>query len=256
MKIMTYNILEGGIDNKGSRIEHIIDVIKKANPEFVAIQEANNLDKNENELLKKISNKTKLPYYALSRGTLYGEQKRYHVVCLSRYPLHEKYTFPDFSFQTAALSVIIDSPLGELSLCTVHLHANSEDVRLKELAVIMDYQTKYEKSIILGNFNAIARSDQHGDLTAEEFTYYDLTRSDVTDMIKKSYVDTIAHLNVDGMETHPTSGIPHPISKIPIRIDYVFVTPSLSDNIKNATVIKTQTAEKASDHYLLVVTFN
>jgi len=252
---MTFNILDGGIDNKRSRIEHIIDVIKGVNPDFVAIQEADNFDKNENELLKKVSNGTKLPHYALSQGTLRDDQRRRHAVCLSRYPLREKHTFLDFSVH-AALSVVIDSPFGELSLCNVHLHPFSEDERLKQVGVVLSYQSKYKKHIVLGDFNAITRSDNHGDLTAEEFTHYDLTRFDVTDMIKRSYVDTIAYLNVDDRNTHPTSGVPHPISKTPIRIDYMFVTPSLSAHIKNATVIKTQTAEKASDHYPLVVTFS
>jgi endonuclease/exonuclease/phosphatase family metal-dependent hydrolase len=110
MKIMTYNILEGGVDDNGSRIEHIIDVIKEVNPGFLALQEANNFDKNDNELLKRVSNETKLPHYTLSQGSLYEGKKRYHVVILSRYPLREEYTFPDSSFQAAALSVVVDSP--------------------------------------------------------------------------------------------------------------------------------------------------
>jgi len=152
MKIMTSNILEGGIDDKGSRIEYIIDVIKEVNPDFLALQEANNFDKNNNELLKRVSNEIKLPHYTLSQGALYDDQRRYHVVSLSRYPMREERTFQDPLFQSAALSVVIDSPLGELSLCNVHLHAHSEDERLKELAVILKYQSKHKNHIILGLF--------------------------------------------------------------------------------------------------------
>jgi hypothetical protein len=43
---MTYNILHGGIDSNGSRIEYIIDIIKEEIPDFVAIQEAHKFDKN------------------------------------------------------------------------------------------------------------------------------------------------------------------------------------------------------------------
>jgi len=119
---MTYNILDGGIDSNGSRIEYIIDTIKKEKPDFVAIQEAHNFDKNENELLKKVSKAVKLPYYALSQGALDDDKERSHVVSLSRYPLQEEYLFPNFTFQCAALSVVIDSPLGNsqfvISICT------------------------------------------------------------------------------------------------------------------------------------------
>lgn len=247
MKIMTYNILDGGIDDKGSRIEYIIDVIKKAKPDFVAIQEANNFAKNDNELLKRLSKETNLSHYALSRD---------HVVSLSRNPLREEHQFPESSFQSAALSVVINSPIGELSLCNVHLHANSEDERLKEVKAVLNYQSKYKKYIILGDFNALSRSDNYGDLSAREFTHYDLTGFEVTDMLNIDHVDAVANLNVKDRSTHPTIGVGNPISKSPIRIDYMFVTPSLSAHIKDATVIKTQTAEKASDHYPVVITLS
>ncbi len=256
MKIMTYNILEGGIDNKGSRIEHIIDVIKEVNPDFLALQEANNFDKNDSELLKRVSNETNLPHYTLSQGALHGDGERYHVVSLSRYPLREEHTFPESSFQSAALSLVIDSSLGEISLCNVHLHASSEDERLKELAVILKYQSRNKNNIILGDFNAISRSDHYADLSAEEFTHYDLTRFDVTDMLNRSYVDVISNLNVSESSTHPTVGVPHPISKSPIRIDYMFITQSLFSNIKSGAVIKTKTSDVASDHYPTVVTLS
>lgn len=247
MKIMTYNILGGGIDDKGSRIEYIIGVIKGANPDFVAIQEASNFAKNDKELLKRLSRETKLPHYALSRD---------HVASLSRYPLREEHQFPGSLFKYAALSVVIDSPLGELSLCNVHLDSHSRNGRLREATAVLRYQSKYKKYIILGDFNALSRSDNYGDLSAQEFTYYDLARFEATDMFNMDHVDAALHLNVKNRSTHPTVGVGHPISKSSIRIDYIFVAPSLSAHLKNATVIKTQTAEKASDHYPVVITLS
>jgi len=256
MKIMTYNILEGGIDDKGSRIEHIIKVIKEENPDFLALQEANNFDKNDSKLLKRVSKETKLPHYGLSQGGLYDDGNRYHTSSLSRYPFREVYTFPESSFQCSAISVVIDSPFGELSICNIHLNARSEDERLKELEVVLNHQSKHEKNIILGDHNTLSRVDNYGDISAKEFTHYGLTRFDVTDTLHKSYVDTLAHLNIKDRSTHPTAGVCHPISENPIRIDYVFVTLPLSPNIKSGKVIKTKISNIASDHYPTVVTLN
>lgn len=253
---MTYNVLDGGVDSNGSRINYIIDTIKKEKPDFVAIQEAHNFDKNENELLRRVSNETKLPFYALSQGALEDDQERSHVVSLSRYPLQEEYLFPDSTFKYAALSVVIDSPLGKLSICNVHLHAHSEDERVSEAEVVLGYQSKYNKHIILGDFNSLSRSDNYGDLSAREFTHYDLARFEVTDIFNMYLTDAIAHINANNRNTHPTIGVTHRISKTPVRIDYVFLTPSLSTHIKNARIIKTPTAEKASDHYPVVVTLS
>ena len=254
MKIMTYNILDGGIDSNGSRIEHIIETIKKEEPDFVAIQEAHNFEKNENELLRRLSKETKLPFFALAQGALEDDLERSHVVSLSRYPLQEEYLFPGSTFQCAALSVVIDSPLGKLSICNIHLHAHSEDERVNEAEAVLSYQSKYDKHIILGDFNSLSRSDNYCDLSAREFTYYDLTRFEATDKFNTSHTDAVAHLNVNDRSTHPTIGVTHRISKTPVRIDYVFLTPSLSTHIKDVRTIKTPTAEKASDHYPVVVT--
>ncbi len=256
MKIMTSNILEGGIDKKGSRIEHIIAVINEVNPDFIALQEANNFDENDNELLKTVSNETNLPHYTLSPGAPNPDRKRYHVASLSRYPLREEHTFPESTFQSAALSVAIDSPLGEISLCNVHLHANSEAERLKEIEVIIKYQSKHKNHIILGDFNAVSRSDDLPDLSIEESTRYDFPHFDVTDMLSEGYVDVVSHLDVSDNSTHPTVGVSHPICKSPIRIDYIFVNPSLVSNVNSGAVIKTETSEIASDHYPVVVTLS
>ncbi len=256
MKIMTYNILEGGIDSNGSRLEHIIDIINKEKPDFVAIQEASNFNTNENELLKRVSSETKLPYYALSQGSIEDEQKQIYVASLSRYQLQGEYLFPDSMFQCAPLSVVIDSPLGKLSICNIHLHARSEDERVRESKVILSHQSKYNKYIILGDFNSLSRLDNCGDLSAYEFTYYDLTRYEATDLYNLNHIDAVAHLNVTDRSTHPTIGVKHKISKTPIRVDYVFLTLSLTTHIKDAKIIKTQTTDKASDHYPIVVTLN
>ncbi len=252
---MTYNILDGGFDKSGSRIEHVIDVIKKVNPDVLALQETYDFSKNDNELLKKVSTDTNLPYTALSESSL-DEEGSYSVGLLSRHPLNEEYSLLDTSYKGSALSSVIDSPFGALSLCSTHLHATSEDERLKELEVVLKFQSKYEKSIILGDHNALSRTDNYGNLSAVEFTHYDLTHFDVTDLAVENYVDTIEHLKIKNRSTHPTIDVGHPISKSQIRTDYIFVTQSLSPNIKSGEVIKTESSEIASDHYPVVVTLD
>jgi len=246
---MTFNIWKGGIDDLGSRIGFIIDVIKEVKPDFLALQEANNFEKDDYALLKRVSNETKLPYYSLSPGALYEDGRHYHVVTLSRYPLREEYTFQDFTFQAAALSVVIDSPLGELSLCNLHLHAFSEDKRLKELEIILKYQSKYKNHILLGDFNSISNKDEYNveSLEVEK-------RFDVTDFLNKNYTDVTSYLALDNGSTHPTPINTDPTITKQIRIDYEFVTPPLATHIKSATVIKTPISEKASDHYPVTLT--
>lgn len=258
---MTFNILDGGISGNESRIEHIIKVINDERPDFLALQEANHFDKNNNALLKRVSRETELSHYALSQGSPNKEEDPYHVASLSRYPLLHVEEFLSSSFQSAALSVTIKSPLlGELSLCNVHLHSSSEVQRIEEISQILNHQSKFPNHIILGDHNALSASDFSNGLSADhlaagEFTNYDLTRFDLTDLLRdKGYVDSIAHLDVQNRHTHPTSGCPHPISKTPIRIDYIWGTPSLRPLMQEAAVIRTLSAKKASDHYPVTLT--
>ena len=251
MRVMTFNILLGGIDENGSRIESITKVINDASPDFVALQEANNFNKDNDKLLKEVSQNIGLQYYALSPGsTLDGEQ--FNVASFSRYPFKEKHLFYGPQFQCAGLFTAIGSPLGELSICNVHLNlekGHSEDKRLKELEVILKHLSGYKNQILLGDFNSISLDDNYDPETLEVEH-----RFDVTNILKRDYVDTALYLGLDNRISYPTASNKNPDYTMPIRVDYIFVTPSLASNIKDVTVIKTWTSEQASDHYPIIAT--
>ena len=90
MKIMTFNILMGVIDEDGSRIDFIKEAISEASPDFVALQEANDFEKDNNRLLREVSQHTGLQYHALSPGSM-REGRQCHLATLSRYPFRKKY---------------------------------------------------------------------------------------------------------------------------------------------------------------------
>ena len=251
MRVMTFNILRGGIDENGSRIESIKKVINDVSPDFVALQEANNFREDDDKLLKEVSQHIGLAYYALSPGSdLAGE--RFNVASFSRYPFKEKHLFSGPQFQCAGLFTVIGSPLGELSICNIHLNheeGDSEDIRLKELGVILEHVSGYENLILLGDFNSLSFDDNYDPETVQ-LEY----RFDVTNTLKRDYVDIASYLELDNGITHPTASNKDPKYTMPIRIDYIFVTPSLAPHIKDATVIKTPTSEQASDHYPMIAT--
>jgi len=248
---MTFNILEGGIDENGSRIDFIKEVIKEASPDFLALQEAYNFEKDNDQLLKEVSQHTGLQYYALSPGRILEDGKQYHAASFSRYPFKEKYLFSGSQFQNAALFTVIDSSVGELSICNIHLHiplnfeeAGSEDKRLKELEIILGHISRYKNLILLGDFNSISRDDNY-DLKTLEVE----PRFDVTSKLARDYVDVASYLKLEDRSTHPTPINKNPSYTMPVRIDYIFVSSSLAPRIQDATVIKTPISEQASDHY-------
>ena len=146
---------------------------------------------------------------------------------------------------------VIGSPLGKLAICNVQLNleetGHSEDKRLKELEIILKHVSEYKKQIILGDFNSLSVDDNYILRTLEVEP-----RFDVTEKLKRKYVDVASYLKLDNRSTYPTPTNNNPAYTKPLRIDYIFVTPSLASYIKDATVIKTPTTEQASDHYPII----
>ena len=252
MRVMTFNILWGGIDKNGSRLESITKTINDESPDFVALQEANDFEKCNNKLLNEVSQHLGLQYYALSPGSTLADGGQYHVASFSRYPFEETHLFSGPQFQCAGLFTVIDSPLGKLAICNVHLHSpmgHAEEKRLKELEIILKHVSRYENQILLGDFNSLSLDDNYDlDTLGVE------PRFDVTNRLKRNYVDVASHLKLNDRSTYLTATNRNPAYTKPLRIDYIFVTPSLASYVKDATVIKTPTTEQASDHYPIVAT--
>jgi endonuclease/exonuclease/phosphatase family metal-dependent hydrolase len=127
MKLMTYNILFGGrsIADTADRRDDILKLIKQHAPDVVALQEANFFD--QDDTLERMSSELSLPVHALAQGALYEGDLRYHVVLFSRYPIISTHDFPDEDFQSAALSVLLKTEIGNISVCNVHLHSYVEE---------------------------------------------------------------------------------------------------------------------------------
>ena len=134
----------------------------------------------------------------------------------------------------------------------MHLYwgrVNAEDIRLKELEIILTHMSKHKNQILLGDFNSVSSEDYH-DVERLEVE----PRFDVTNTLKQQYVDVASHLELDNRSTFPTPIHKRAVFIGPRRVDYIFVAASLAVHIRGASVIKTQTTDRASDHYPLIVT--
>jgi len=250
MKILTYNILCGGDGRQTgeNRRPRILALVKEAGPDILALQEANGFD--DPAVLQNIADHLALPHIALSKGTLYADGENYNVALLSRYPMSGIHRFPECEFQSAVLSAVIETPFGPVSVCTAHLHAFKEGKRRAELSCLLAHQKHYQDQILLGDFNAISRSDIYpADCGEFELTY------DVTDILNQHYVDLFAQDPAQKRPTFPTDlKVPYnPIQ--PRRIDYIYASESLSRHVTGLRVLDSGKAHLASDHFPLLAEF-
>ena len=143
-----------------------------------------------------------------------------------------------FNHQIVHVRFIIDD--REIDMFQVHFRNPSsgepayEQQRWEagETLAMIDEMTGHEATIVLGDFNALATSD---DRTEYTFT---------TDaFIEAGYIDTYRHLNADSFEaTKIARSLPGE------RVDYVFVSSDLDDTLVGAGIQLGTTYPEHSDH--------
>lgn len=250
MKLMAYNILKGG----ENRLGLILEVIKKENPDFLVVNEANGFDKNDE--LNQFSKKISLPYFKLS---LSGEYN-YHTAVFSKYSFKEiKEIRP---LRNAGIFVVVETEFGKISIIGAHLSPYTEDSKLSEIDLIINQQKQYPNRILMGDMNSLSDRDRYDEKIIKGFNETQLNkfttngkfRFDVIDkIISFGYLDSAVIFNKQMISTVPTEIKQDKAHLTDMRIDYIFISDSLEDKIKNHSVIKNKITEKASDHYPIVI---
>ncbi len=254
MKLITYNISNGGED----RFDSVIEIVSDENPDFLIINEANGFERNDNQKLKEFSEKIKLPYFQLS---LSGEYD-YHTAVFSKYPFKEIEGLKPL--RNAGIIAVIETELGEIAIVGVHLTPDTEDLRLKEIGLIVGRQKKYQNKILMGDMNSLSATDDYNQGIIKEFDEAQLNKFTTNgkfrfDVINKiisiGYMDTAVIFGKQKESTVPTKINKDEAHLISMRVDYAFISDSLKNKVKNYSVIKNNLTEKSSDHYPVVIEF-
>lgn len=253
MKLITYNILNGGED----RLESIIKVISGEKPDFLIINEANEFEKDDK--LNKFSEKIGLPHFKLS---LSGEYN-YHAVLFSKYPFKEVKEIKPL--RNAGVLVVVDTKLGKICIAGAHLSPYTEESRLPEIDLIIDEQKQYPNKVLIGDMNSLSAGDGYDEEVIKGFNETQLSkfttngkfRFDVINRITASgYLDSALIFKKQKTPTVPTGLKEDEAHLTDIRVDYIFVSESLKDKIKSYSVVRNKITEKASDHYPVTIELN
>lgn len=253
MRLMTYNIFNGGEE----RLPLIIEVIKREKPDYVTLNESNTFAANNNEILKRVASAVNLPYCDLALSGQYD----YHVAVLSKYPLKEVSKLQPL--MRACLITRIDSELGSISIASLHLTPDTEDLRHPEIDLIVNSQRAYQNRILMGDMNSLAKHDNYppqvieifNDTQLKKFTTDSKLRFDAIDkIISSGYHDSAQHLGKNEESTIPTEINQDPAHNTKLRLDYIFVSKPLLPHLADYSVIKNGLTNKASDHHPVVIT--
>ncbi len=253
MKIMTYNLLNGAVD----QFNEVIQVVNTEKPDFLTLNEANGFDVDNNKRLLEFASKTHFPYHRLA---ICGDGDSYHVAVFSRLPFKSVNTISPFA--RAAIVAIVDTPTGEIVFIGTHLTPYTEDLRIPEAKMIIETLKNYPKSIVMGDLNSLSPSDGYdeamvngfNDMQIKKFTTQGKLRYDVMNLfLENGFIDTAVLFGKQRIITAPTS-LNEYEAHTNMRLDYILTSGSLKDRVKTYDVIQNGLTDKSSDHYPVAIT--
>jgi endonuclease/exonuclease/phosphatase family metal-dependent hydrolase len=243
MRVMTYNILNGG----QGREQSILEVIQSVQQVYEAA------------FLQDLG-------MALNMQPFFGSgNRKRRVVLLSRLPIRSASSHhPSFPIWNNVVEAAIEYRVNKiLNVFGVHAKANlgivGEWRRWREAKYILKQVSPHsgKPCLIAGDFNAIAPSDAV--VTTRMPKWLKLTlwlqgnrvyRFSIRAYLMAGFTDSFRYLN-DGKDGF-TLPSPYPNS----RLDYIFVNSVLKTNLKKCWVVREPSVvEKASDHYPVVAEF-
>jgi exodeoxyribonuclease-3 len=251
MRFLTYNIREGGV----GRAEQIAEVIKAANPDVVALQEARAPAVTE-EIAK------------LAGFKHWGSQPLHSTGFLSNVPVVQHAWRQPPRTRHAILEVVLADGLPRVFV--VHLRAWfskwSERRRTQELRGLLDgikQQLEREKNafafhILAGDFNALAPDEKFDSSPMPRWirgmvwlSGRDIGRTTIAMMRAEGYVDAWRALYADHVND---PGYTFPVWSPHVRLDYVFTPTAFASRFKSCEVRQSPSIVKqASDHFPLLV---
>ena len=254
MKLMSYNILDGAVNT----LSQIIDVVNSEAPDYLTLNEANTFANDNSKILKEFAHATGFPYFEIA---LSGEMD-YHVAVFSKYPFIKIDKLQPLA--RACIVAKIESPIGRISIASLHLTPYSEDLRHPEIDKILEFQKSEENRILMGDMNSLSKNDNYNveivkNFNVEQtkkFTTDGVLRFDAIDKIMSvGYFDSAFELGENHETTVPTKSNQDPAHKF-MRLDYIFVSKPLVERLKSYKVIKNELTDIASDHYPITLNLN
>ena len=260
LRLMTWNILEGGRSAEGQRLDLVAAVVRGALPDVLVVCEAHGLAEDE-RLLGDLSAAVGMRAYVAVAAS--GA----HVVLFARPPATVMHFEPGVlgAGGAAALAVVRAPGLPEFLLAGVHLDARSGDARVAEVTSVLARMAPGWARIIMGDLNQLSHQDalSRRDLLALPLHHVERhVGSDgepdtrVTRMLAAAgFVDAwrLAHADQPAATGHtvPTA-IPQPPRFGGARLDYVFLSADIPAALTACEVYREKPAPRASDHFPVV----
>lgn len=235
MKILSYNIFDGG----KKRLPEIAAIIRRHDPDVVALLEANN--------------RSKVAALARDLGMeiVFGKaNSKHHVAWLSRLPIQrsENHRLPILSKTLLEVEVLWDG--APLRLFATHLAGGADTVHpAEEIPAIINILRPFggQPHLLVGDFNSLSPGDAVGtppDNIEQMMAAVDADpRETIHRVLESGYLDCYRACHPDA------PGYTYPTDAPWMRLDYIFASPELAGRLRRSDIDTRDDAERASDHF-------
>ncbi|HEX6385196.1 MAG TPA: endonuclease/exonuclease/phosphatase family protein [Anaerolineae bacterium] len=250
LRILTYNILDGGIGREG----FILEVLQAVQPDVVILQEVFHL-----ATVEQFATALDMAFFFAR-----GNSKR-HLALLSRLPIVTSHTYRPFPpIHNCILEATLEvAPEQQLYVFGVHLIAHPFVVfelwRQWEVRTVLQRAKRYRSSpcLIAGDFNAIAPNDPVIVKLWPRFLKLMLAlqggrifRKVIREVLSAGFTDCYRQLHSE------KNGFTLPTPDPNVRLDYIFVNDVLIEHLRKCHVVREPaTVDRASDHYPVMAEF-
>jgi hypothetical protein len=267
----TYNIENGGFSSYSKELSYpkrlnlIKETISDLHADFVGIVDAYRW--NESSLFPDVSSIA--TYFEYKNASLVplediGLAENENSICVSLLSNFPCESVPIRLYNRNALKSTLHTLKGDIDVFVVYLDYNSEEIRLKEMNVLLEkYVEKNKKTIIMGDFNTLSPHDRKGvairfgklfkKLPLQKYGLLYSIGEKLADqkviplLENEGFVDVARYVHKN-KPTLPTKKVHKGIFPI-LRLDYCFVKEMIPED---AEVVHTKNTDIASDHYPLV----
>jgi exodeoxyribonuclease-3 len=259
MRLVGFNLWEGGHGGGGRRLDLIASVLRALRPDVAVLCEAHGFAEDPRAFADFCA--------AISlRGQVTLAESGFHVAVLVRTP----FAFRSFeAYDVGGLNPIAVAriaaprlPTGELQVVGAHLDHRSGSARLGEVRGILQLLDPSLPLALVGDLNALSSQDGLGRRDLLALPLHHVPRHvDETGELDARATDELARMGLvdawraanPGASVHegltvPTS-VPDQPAFGPMRIDYVFLSPDLAAALVECRVARDPPADRASDHF-------
>jgi endonuclease/exonuclease/phosphatase family metal-dependent hydrolase len=254
MRVMTYNIFDGGVDSSDdSRLGSVLTLIDEQRPDVLVLNECNHFDANRNRTLHRVERTLGM------RGLLARTTTGYHVAVFLRDATLLESSAISKPAHHAIMHVKALWNGQSLSVVGAHLCPFGGTTRVTEAEYLTRFARDDDWVILAGDLNAISPSDTAGlDMTgwparrsARHLFDGGVDTRAIATLERAGLIDLARSTGQEAPTVWPSDSGRR--SGCGIRIDYIFGNAKVAAAVRSAHVIDDARALAASDHLPVVV---